>query len=306
MHAVGRPSLSINVPLQAVACTTADTCVAVGATTVNTVGTTFGQFRDRKGSWTVLDTPSATYAQLDAAACNATRCLFGGNQASGDLLWSFNALNQTLSAVSPAVDGTGVTAISCFSGGCAYADASSSGTDQVTFVADGATPSAPMPLSTSPTGPVTALSCTSLQHCLVADAGNGAALLSSTTDGGQSWSTVATPAHWTSVVALQCFVRGCDALGARGTTAVALGRWTPRHHWRTTAAPLLAAGLACTALTHCVVAGQHGSGAPALALWDGTVRDATLRYVPSPLVAVACGRTDCTAVANTTVVNLSA
>jgi hypothetical protein len=66
-----------------------------------------------------------------------------------------------------------------------------------------------------------------------------------------------------------------------------------------------ASALACVTFTTCVVVGENAKTAP----WLATVKDKvltsdTLRYVPTPLLGVACGSKVCAAIGVTTLLSL--
>jgi hypothetical protein len=63
--------------------------------------------------------------------------------------------------------------------------------------------------------------------------------------------------------------------------------------------------MACSSMTSCVIVGQHANATPWLATLTSTATlTASLRYVPSPLLDVACGSKICAAIAVTTVLSI--
>ena len=75
--------------------------------------------------------------------------------------------------------------------------------------------------------------------------------------------------------------------------------------WKSSKLAEPTAALACFSFSQCVAVGQRSSAKPWLAtIRDDSATDVDLRYVPSPLVSVACGSKVCAAIGVTTLVSM--
>jgi len=306
---MGYPSINISVPLNVVACTTTNTCLAVGASGADVGLSTVGEVRRANGSWTSLYVPPAQSSVVTTAACWSNGCLIGGTQPSGTLLWRFSGLTRSV-RVSPSPHaGQGVTALSCFAiASCAAVDTTGvAGHSRLSFTRDGgATWTTPLPMAWSEGATATALSCSDTQRCLVATTRPGAsAIVEATTDGGATWSPRTTSAAWRSFDSLTCVARHCVALVATANGPVVARTTTFAESWGPVVGTPTANALACRALAHCVLVGQTARQSSWLAtLHAGTITPVALQYAPSPLSGVACGTRVCAAIAISTVLSL--
>src|SRR6202167_6439257 len=91
-HVTGLPAVSISVPLSTVACTTDNSCVAIGTSNLDVSPTSVGEYRSAAGRWSALVVPSAdTSPYVHSASCWRKGCLFVGSQSGGDLVWLYYA-----------------------------------------------------------------------------------------------------------------------------------------------------------------------------------------------------------------------
>lgn len=308
-HLTGAPSLSIDVPLQSVACTTSGACVAAGANGSTVAPSAVVQVSRANGVWTAPNLPSTTVTTISSAACWSSQCLVGGSQDSGDTLWLVSPSTMTVTASPTPRAGKGVSALSCFaSASCAVVDTTGiTGSARLSFTSDaGATWTTPQSMSWTTGVSVTALSCADAMNCLVAATNsNRQALLEVTHDGGMTWAARTVPSTWISVNSLNCVELRCVGLVTTATQSLVERTSTFARVWSSVALSEQANALACARLTKCAIVGQTTSQAPWLATLQGKhVTSVALKYVPSPLLAVACGVKACSAIAASTVLSL--
>lgn len=308
-HVVGIPSFSISVPLTTVACTTSNSCIAVGTSSAPVGPVTAGQYRRPSGQWSPLLVPSAPSSSLTLASCWSTQCLFGGSSSSEDLLWRYDATTHTVALVAAPNGGADVHALSCYATlSCALVDAGVVGPPRFASTTNGGTSwTTPTPIALANHDTVTGIACTSELHCLVS--GNTPAQrlqLFVTTDGGVSWTAISAPASWNALSSLDCHGAHCVALATTSLGSRLVRTSTFAVHWSGVALPETAVALACTKLSHCVIVGKNGSDVPWLAIVrNSSVTNATLQYVPNPLQSVACGVTVCATIGVTTVATVT-
>jgi hypothetical protein len=305
LGAVGLPSLSLNAPLTTVACTSAGTCIALGASGTSNAPTTTAQIRNHQGVWSVLNVPAAPVASFYAGSCATTRCYFGGTKSTGELLWSINADNGHLNALAGPAGGLVIRELSCVSdNACAALDVAANNLLRLSYTTNaGATWSAPRTLhwawDTS-----TAISCVAVTDCYIASTSpTHVVTLRQTLNGGLRFSTVATPATWRSVSSLQCASQCTALVNTAATSAVATQG--NLHVWHQTNLTFDAAALSCAPTTRCLAVGQLSNHTPAMVQWTPLgVHSVALTYVPSALTDVACQSQVCVAIGVTTVVAL--
>ncbi len=301
LHVTGLPSISISVPLHTSACTLSGSCIALGTTGSDSLPTTVGEYRESNGTWSSLVVPNAPSSLITSASCLATECLIGGIQPSGNLLWNYNASSQSVVALGSLAGGQGIRTLSCFgASSCAAVITDGVNTaSTITFSTnDGATWSSRAPLPWSSSDTVTDLTCTNALTCLVSATSDSNTLdLEATLDGGTTWSQRTTPSTWTSLTSLTCSKRRCVGLASTASKSYVATTTTFGRRWLATKLPAAVNALACTTITRCVVVGETSSGNPWFAADDdGQLTVAALKYVPSPLVSVACARKVCTAI----------
>jgi len=147
------------------------------------------------------------------------------------------------------------------------------------------------------------MACVDLATCIVtATTDAGSLVVEVTNDGGATWTTRATRAAWTGLTSLACHLRVCNALASTASKTYVVRTKDFGRTWLEAPLPAQGNALACSSIDVCVIVGQKGTDAP----WFATSRDlvldvAKLKYVPSPLLAVACARTVCTALGVSTV-----
>lgn len=305
LGAEGTPSLSLDAPLTAVACTSSGVCIALGASGAVRMPTTAAQIRNHQGAWSRLNTPAAPLATFDSASCATNTCYFGGAKSSGELLWAINANNGGIRSVAGPPGGLALRNLSCTSDNdCTVIDTTINHLVRLSHSTNaGATWSAPRTLRWASDG-ANALNCVSVMDCFVSSTSPAHVVtLRHTLNGGATWRVVTTPPSWRSLTSLQC-VTGCTALittGA-GSFVATLGKTGP---WHQTALSFHAAALSCASTTLCLAVGYVGVQTPTMSQWiPSAARHVTLTYVPSPLTGVACQPEVCVAIGVTTVVAL--
>jgi len=305
-NVTGVPSLGLSVPLHTVACTTTGSCVALGTTGSDLAPSSVGEYRQANGTWSSLVVPSAPSSVITTASCWSTGCLVGGVQPSGAMLWNYNASSQSIDTVASAPTGQGVRALSCF-GEASCAAIIDTGVDAesfLTFSADGGGSwTSRVPLAWSLDETVTDLACTDPLDCMVSAVTPANTLdLEVTHDAGATWRVRPTPSSWTSLTSLTCRALDCVGLAATSGTSTLVRTGTFGRGWRTTTLHARANALACSTIRRCVVGGQRTDGSPWLATFnDGALDVASLTYVPSPIVDVACATKVCVAIGVSTV-----
>jgi len=307
-HAVGVPSIGISVPLQSVACTGSNSCVALGTSSASLGPTSVAQYRLPGGRWAPLGLPRTTSPSVDATSCWRSACLIAGSSSGGDLVWRYDATTRSVVDTAAPVGGLDVSAVDCFaSETCALVDIGAAATQRLSFTSDGAlTWTAAVPITPMTNGTVTAVACASSTQCLVASTSSANALtLLATDDAGATWTALATPSTWQILRSIDCRGRHCVALVTTSNGSRLIRTSNFGRTWSVTPLAKSADALACTSLTTCVVVGQSNAYDPWLVLvHHSSVVNATTTYVPSPLVDVACGTTTCAAIGVTTVLAL--
>ena len=306
----GAPALSISVPLSNVGCTLNDVCVAVGTSSASVGPTSVGEVATPSGRWLNLTLPASTSPLITSLACMGTQCLLGGSQPGHDLLWRFSAGGDTLAVVTPPPGGIGINALSCNGLICALVDTSAlDATPRFSFSADGGlTWTNPLDMTWASSDAITSISCGMVFDCVVgALSVHHQFSLYVTRDGGTTWTKRVTPSPWTALTSLSCTRLRCVALASTNTSATSklvrsnnLGK-----SWTSVSLHERASALACTPTTTCVVVGQHSNQTPWLATVNqGATVNVTLRYVPTPLLNVACGSKVCAAIGVTTLLSV--
>jgi hypothetical protein len=304
---VGIPSISISVPLETVACTTSNSCIAVGTSSATIGPPSVGQFRLASGRWRPIAVPAVASSFVAAASCWDTKCLLGGSQPSGDLLLRYDSLHQTVTSLRTPPGAYGINAVNCYAvQSCAIVDVATDGARFSVTADGGETWTTPLPIAMTAGDTVTGLACAAEFNCMVATTSTSKHLLLYTTsDGGATWVATATPGSWRVMRSLWCDGARCVGLVETADGSRIIKSSTFGSHWSSVALAQSGDALACTPSGRCVVAGQKGSEEPWLAtLRDTSVTTLALRYVPSPLLDVACGSKECVAIAVTTVLAL--
>ncbi len=302
----GTPAISISVPLSNVGCTLNNVCVAVGTSSESVGPNAVGEFRTPAGHWLDLALPSTPSPLIVATACSNAQCLLGGSSPGHDLLWVFDDSDHALSTGTPPVGGIGVDALTCRGLDCALVDTGVHGVLRFSVSTDGGmTWTVPTTMAWASRDAVTALSCGTILDCLIgALTPHHRFILDDTSDGGVTWSARATPTAWTTLSSLTCQRSRCVALATTDTSSKLVRTKNFATTWSTRTLARGANALACTATT-CVIVGQHTNDVAWLATErDGVTARATLRYVPTPLLGVACGSKVCAAIGVTTLVSV--
>jgi hypothetical protein len=304
----GTPAFSISVPLSNVGCTRNDVCVAVGTSSVSVTPNALGEYSTPSGRWLTLTLPTSQAPVIDATACSGTTCLLGGSGPGVDLLWLFSAKGDTVNAVTAPQNGIGIEALSCTDLNCALVDTGMQGDlPRLSLSSDGGTDwSLPTEIPWGKGAAFTTLSCGTVLTCAVGTLSTTHQFsLHVTLDGGAMWIARSTPSSWTSLRSLDCEGRDCVALASEGDASALVRTNNFGKTWSSVALANKANALACTSLSTCVVAGQNTDGAGWLArVHDKAATDVKLRYVPTPLLGVACGSKVCAAVGVTTLLSV--
>jgi hypothetical protein len=304
----GTPALSISVPLSGVGCTFDNVCLAVGTSSASVGPTAVGEFSTPRGRWFALALPNSPSRLITSIACSESSCLLAGSQPGRDLLWRFDATNHALSIAIPPPAGVGVDALNCAGLNCALVDTSAQvGVPRFSFSADGGLSwTNPLAMSWAKGDTITTLACGAVFDCLVgALSPRHHFVLYATRDGGVTWNEQATPRTWTTMTSLTCAQLRCVALASTAHSSLLIRSNAFARSWTSVSLSQHANALACSTWSTCVVVGQRASETP----WLATVRQsatvsASLRYVPTALLGVACGTKRCAAIALTTVLSV--
>jgi len=307
-HLNGRPALSISVPLSNVGCTLSDVCVAVGTSSASAGPTSVGEFATPNGLWSNLTLPVTTSPLVTSTACSSSQCLIGGSVSGRDLLWRFDAPSHSVTIVNPPPGGNGVRALTCSALNCALIDTSTRSTaPRFGFSADGgATWSNPLAMSWASGDVITSLSCGAVFDCVVSALTTQHQLqVFVTHDDGESWTARSTPRSWTTLSSLSCDNLRCVGLATVNGTSAIVRTNTFARTWSSAPLSQHANALACVTLSSCVAVGQDAKSSPWLVtIKSGTTSSTRLRYVPTPLLGVACGSKVCGAIGVTTVLTV--
>ncbi|HEY1762505.1 MAG TPA: hypothetical protein VGG17_07930 [Acidimicrobiales bacterium] len=306
-HLDGTPAISISVPLSAISCTLNDVCVTVGTATNGDGPTSVAEFSSPKGNWFNLAIPATFPTLLNSVACSGFECLLGGSRPGQDLLFQFNSHGHTLMSVVPPSGGIGITALTCNATTCALVDSGTTGEPRFSVSSDaGTTWTNPAPVAWAKGDAITAFACGSALECAVGVlSASHAFSLYVTTDGGATWNESTTPSAWTALTSLSCVGERCEGLASTSSSSLLVRSKTFARTWKSVKLAQPTAALACFTFSRCVAVGERSSAKPWLAtIHDDSATDVDLRYVPSPLLSVACGSKVCAAIGVTTLVNV--
>lgn len=308
----GVPSISLSVPLSAVACTTTDTCVAVG-TSVTSVGpTSVGEVRAPTGGWKIITTPSAVPStNITTSSCWSSGCLFGGQSPSGDVFWLYDALAQSVSAVTTPPNSLGVDGISCYATlSCAVVDDVKSDAPRFLTTTDGGVTWSPhSPLVMSSGEQVSAFTCATALSCMVVGSFQNGVTVYVTNDGGSTWTvrTTLNTSTWSQLTSLACQRTACVGLADLENGWHVVRTKNFGKSWKHGGTVKTLSYLACSSVEKCVAGGQKNQtiDSPWIATVDAsTVTPLRLKYVPSGIIGVSCGKKICAAIGDTTVMAL--
>ena len=306
----GTPARSISVPLTNVGCTLNDFCLAVGTSSASVGPTSVLEFVTPSGHWFPLAPPATVSPLVTSTACTNTECLVGGSQPGHDLLWRFSAIGHTIAVATPPPGGIGIDALTCDELNCALVDTGAVGaTPRLSLSADGGlTWTDPVAMRWASGEAVTSLACVAVFDCVVsALTPHHLVSLYATRDGGTTWTQRVTPTTWTTLTSISCANLRCVALANSSSSSKLVRSTNLGKSWTSASLKQESNALACTTLTSCVVVGQLANATPWLAtLHGGTASNASLRYVPTPLLSVACGTKRCAAIGVTTLLSVPA
>ncbi len=311
-HVTGLPAVSISVPLSNVACTTNNSCVALGTSDFDVSPTSVGEYRSANGRWTALTVPTAdpsTYVL--SSSCWSDGCLFTGSQSNRDLVWRYDATSHAMSPETPPTGGLGIDAVSCYASmTCVIIDASKVGARVLTTYDGGLTWSSPASPDVPASDTVSSLDCSAPSRCIASfvNASNGILVLTSIDGGAWTAQPTSSTVTWAALTSLNCVKKKCLGLAKLDTGSKLVRTDNFGRSWKKVASLHGSTlTLACTDLDRCVVGGMTNlqSSLPSLStVVAGAVTAVKLKYVPSQIDDVACGTTICAAIGVTTVMTL--
>ena len=309
----GVPSTSISVPLTSVGCT-ATSCVAIGTSTTDVTPTTVGESRGASGGWRAIDTPSiANTVTIEGSSCWSDACLFVGQDTSGDVAWRFDSSTNAVTAVTAPAGGTALQAVSCYASlSCAAIDSATGSAPRFETTMDGGDSWTTPAALTEPDDTVRSLACTSSLDCIVAMAStNDSVNLYVTLDGGTTWTprTPSISAGWETLTSLTCRKLVCVGVAEEQSGWHVVRTSTFGRTWSVKTAFSVAANttptFACSDLTHCAVGGTKDGSTPWLSTYNaGDLVKQRLKYIPSPILQLACGPKVCAGIGVTTLLTL--
>jgi hypothetical protein len=236
--------------------------------------------------------------------------LVGGSQPGHDLLWRFSAVGHALAVATPPPGGIGIDALTCEELNCALVDTSVvSATPRLSLSADGGlTWTEPVDMAWARGDAITSLACGAVFDCVVsALTAHHEVSLYATRDGGTTWSQRTTPTTWTTLTSISCDNLRCVALANVTGSSKLVRTSNLGKSWTSASLKQESNALACTKLTSCDIVGQLVNAKAWLATTSaGTTTNVSLRYVPTPLLDVACGTKRCAAIGVTTLLSVPA
>jgi photosystem II stability/assembly factor-like uncharacterized protein len=317
--ATGQPAPAGTTALAGVSCATALLCWSVGfgpapaAAAATSDVATISASRDGGKTWSPEVVPAGVLSLAAISCPTALRCLAGGATATAGAVVSTRDGGRTWVLEHAPQGALDVTGVQCTPvGGClalstdgSMYSSSSSNTYGVTWTAGG-----DLPAALAGAG---GLSCEGTQECLVAGyaptaPGQGAGALASSTDGGETWSSVTLPPGIGLLHGVDCVKERCVAVGTTVTndTVVVPGKgvildsadggvtWQAEPH---SSAVDDAFAVSCSTKLVCVIVGTVWipvspptpvGGVITSSDGGATWRPARLQYVPESMVAVDC------------------
>jgi hypothetical protein len=273
-----------------------------------------GEARGVSGGWKVIHTPTLTSTvTIQGASCWTDTCLFVGQDSDGDVIWRYDTPTDALSAATAPTGGISVDAVSCFGPlSCATIDeAKGSGPRFETTSDGGDTWSTPVALPQTGDN-VRSLACGSSLVCIVAMASSSDAVdIYTTLDGGTTWTprTSSRTSAWETLTSLTCRKLVCVGLAEEQSGWHIVRTATLGRSWSVKSAFSVGANtsptLACDTLTSCVIGGTKDGSTPWLATYNnGVLKTQKLKYIPSPILQLACGHKVCAGIGVTTLLTL--
>ena len=305
VHLSGTPALSFATPLTSVACTRNDVCVAIGSSATGLGPTSVVEFATPHDHWFNVTLPTSSSILLTSVSCTGSQCLLAGSRPGSDVLWLFDSHTHALSILTPPSGGIGASAVTCNQVVCALVDTGTNGVPRFLTSTDaGATWSTSEPLHFAKSDVIRDFTCPTTSSCAL-----GLVTLSHqfslylTSNAGASWQYRPVPSSWTTLTSLSCTAGACDALASTSSDSLLVVSKNFATTWTTTKLAFSASAAACTQLRRCVVVGQNSNNARMTTLDRSTPSVVKLKYVPSPLLDVACGTKVCAAIAITTLLS---
>lgn len=305
LHLSGTPALSFATPLTSVACTRNDVCVAIGSSATGSGPTSVVEFATPHGHWFNVTLPSSSSILLTSVSCTGSQCLLVGSSPGSDVLWLFDSHTHALSILVPPTGGIGASAVTCNQVVCGLIDTGTNGVPRFLTSTDaGSTWSNSDPLHFAKSDVISDFTCATPSSCAL-----GLVTLSHqfslyvTSDAGASWQYQSVPSPWTTMTSLSCNGEKCDALASTASNSLLVDSKNFATTWTTTKLAYSASAAACPQLRQCVVVGQQTDNARLTTMQRSTSSKVKLKYVPSPLLDVACGAKVCAAIAITTLLS---
>jgi hypothetical protein len=269
------PSGATNSSLNAVSCTSATACIAVGSSNNATLAESWDGT-----TWTILTTPSGG-SSLNAVSCTSdTACTAVGSTNGGTLAEHWDGTTWTI-LTTPSGDGS-LNAVSCTSATACMAVGSSSGgfcifnscntfTEPMMEHWDGSSWTTQIEPIPSGGGILFSVSCTSDTACTAVGFSN-LGTLAERWD-GTTWTTQTTPSGGDSLNAVSCTsATACMAVGSSSGATLA-ERWDGTA-WTTESSPTSSgsslSGVSCTSAMACIAVGSS-NGATLAEHWDGSI-----------------------------------
>ncbi|HEX3333619.1 MAG TPA: hypothetical protein VHS57_04715 [Acidimicrobiales bacterium] len=287
-HASPDANLDNQSTLEAVSCSSADACMAVGGYEEATPGQTSHDPRTLAEAWNGTswrDVPTATFGNLDAVSCTSPgTCTAVGSTASGTTLAeSWNGTSWTVESTPSLAGHAALTGVSCATAtlcvAVGYADINQL-VETVAEVWSGSSWSVEISPNPGVTNTLSGVSCPAVAVCVaVGSYHNGAGGGFTLAEGwnGTSWSLLGSPSPGSendSFNGVSCASAGsCIAVGAVGQDPLAEAwngaSWTVQNPVTPSAGGSFS-GVSCTSDGDCTAAGTTGNDVLA-EMWSGTV-----------------------------------
>jgi hypothetical protein len=312
---VGQPSPFLGGNLAALGCGAPSLCVAAGASfDPNPAGAVLTASTDAGATWSVVRSSAPASTTFTSVGCAGASCIAAG-QANG-APWAIGAIathRLTWVPTSPLPGGGGIGAVACSDSRLCLVVGGQSPVRSLATSDAGATWQSIGTLPSN-TQTIAHLDCSSRTHCVgVGVSTSGAPVIDRTLDGGATWQSATLPTSTSIVLSAACSSAGrCVAAGrtgAGGAPTLLLSTDDGASFTTSTSVGALVTPTAASCRgTTCVVVGADQAGAAAASAYRGAspASSFTLRYLPTPLVAVSCATsTWCEAASASSLVSLT-